>query len=98
MKKPVKTWIQRLPDAVVDWIGSIKSLIVHTILFTTNFTLYFFGVSFDTVLLILTTIVSIEAIYLAIFMQISINQQSDMIEEIEEQEHKVGDPSQNELL
>jgi len=91
MQKPVKTWIQQLPDAVVDWVGSIKSLVVHTILFTSNFALYLFGVSFDTVLLILTTIVSIEAIYLAIFMQISINQQGEMIEEIEqieEQEHK----------
>lgn len=95
MHKPEKTWLQRLPDAVVDWVGSIRSLVIHTILFTANFTLYLFGVSFDTILLILTTIVSIEAIYLAIFMQISINQQRDMIEEIEEQDHNGGDPLQN---
>jgi uncharacterized membrane protein len=76
-----KKWIDRVSTSIVKWIGSFNSLIVHTILFTTNFSLYFFGIPFDTILLILTTIVSIEAIYLAIFMQISINQQSELIEE-----------------
>jgi len=83
MRKNKKTWLDTFPIAVVKWIGSWNSLIVHTIMFVVNFSLYLFGVPFDTVLLILTTVVSIEAIYLAIFMQISINQQTDKIEEVE---------------
>lgn len=75
-----KTFTQ-LPTATVKWVGSISSLVIHTLLFALNFSLYFFGVAFDTVLLILTTVVSIEAIYLAIFMQISINQQSTLLSE-----------------
>jgi hypothetical protein len=76
-----KSFLNRLPGIVIKWVGSINSLIVHTLLFTLNFSLLFFGVDFNTVLLILTTVVSIEAIYLSIFMQISINQQSTLIEQ-----------------
>ena len=83
MRKNKNSWINTFPIAVVKWIGSWSSLILHTILFVVNFSLYFFGVPFDTVLLILTTVVSIEAIYLAIFMQISINQQTDKLDEVE---------------
>ena len=86
MRKLRKNWMTELPIKIVKWIGSVSSLIVHTILFIANFSLYFLGVDIDTVLLILTTIVSIEAIFLAIFMQISINQQSDKLDEVERHE------------
>jgi uncharacterized membrane protein len=79
-----KPFVDRLSEKVVDWIGSGASLIVHTFLFGLNFSLCFFGVDFNTVLLILTTFVSIEAIYLAIFMQNSINQQGDILEDVED--------------
>ncbi len=54
-------------------IGSPKSIVIHTILFVGIFCLMFFGVSFSDVLLILTTIVSLEAIYLAILIQMTLN-------------------------
>src|SRR5690606_11836255 len=41
-------------------------------------------ISFDEMLLTLTTIVSLEAIYLAIFIQMSVNKNSKDIEEIQE--------------
>jgi uncharacterized protein YoxC len=55
------------------WIGSTESLIAHTILFIISFLLVLFGVKFERVLLVLTTIVSLEAIYLSIFIQMSVN-------------------------
>lgn len=83
MRKLRKNWMTELPIKIVKWIGSVSSLVLHTVLFIANFSLYFFGMPIDTVLLILTTVVSIEAIFLAIFMQISINQQSDKLDEVE---------------
>jgi len=43
-----------------------------------------FGVPFGTVLLFLTTIVSLEAIYLSIFIQMSVNKATKDIEYIQE--------------
>ena len=44
----------------------------------------FFNVSASDILLILTTIVSLEAIYLSIFIQITVNRQSAELEEVSE--------------
>jgi uncharacterized membrane protein len=57
-------------------IGSTESLLIHTILFIGSFLLYFFGIPFDKILLVVTTIVSLEAIYLSIFIQMSVNRQA----------------------
>jgi uncharacterized protein YoxC len=65
-------------------IGSTKSLIVHTILFIGIFSLRFFGVPVSDILLILTTLVSLEAIYLSIFIQITVNRQAKELEEVSE--------------
>ena len=54
-------------------IGSPTSLLVHTLFFIGIFSLRIFNISFDSILLILTTIVSLEAIYLAIFIQMTVN-------------------------
>lgn len=74
-----------------NWIGSPASLILHTIFFVGIFAMLWLGYSLDSVLLILTTLVSLEAIYLAIFIQMSVNRQSKRlsavrrdIEEIQE--------------
>lgn len=71
-------------DKATRWIGSISSLIFHTIVFVGAFCLPLFGIPFETVLLVLTTIVSLEAIYLAIFIQMSVNKNTADIEEIQE--------------
>ena len=67
-----------------SFIRSKKSVILHTVIFIGVFLLPIFGVPFNTVLLFLTTIVSLEAIYLAIFIQISVNQNTESLEEVEE--------------
>jgi uncharacterized membrane protein len=77
--------LERIADVATRWIGSTASLVVHTLLFIIAFLLPLLHiVSFDKMLLVLTTIVSLEAIYLAIFIQMSVNKNSKDIEEIQE--------------
>ena len=64
-------------------IGSVGSLIAHTIFFIFSFSLVLFGVSIDRVLLVLTTVLSLEAIYLAIFIQMTVNQNTLQLREVE---------------
>ena len=66
------------------WIGSVPSLIVHTLLFAGAFALALFGFDFEVILLALTTVVSLEAIYLAIFIQMTVNKSEDRLDEIAE--------------
>lgn len=66
------------------WMGSIPSIILHTVLFAAAFCSWFFGVPFDTILLLLTTIVSLEAIYLSLFIQMTVNRNTQSLEEVEE--------------
>lgn len=70
-------------NQVIKWLGSNKSLWTHSIFFVGIFILYFFGFSIDKILLILTTLVSLEAIYMAIFIQISVNRTNESLEEVE---------------
>ncbi len=65
-------------------IGSTKSLVIHSIFFVGIFGLQFFNVPMSDILLILTTVVSLEAIYLAIFIQITVNRQGQELEEVSE--------------
>lgn len=71
--KNLSNIIDKYAGIITRWIGSVGSLIVHTFIFISAFCLYFFGVNMDDILLIITTIVSIEAIYLAIFIQLTVN-------------------------
>lgn len=67
----------------MDWIGSVPSLIAHTAFFIGSFTLVAFGYPFNDILLIVTTIVSLEAIYMAIFIQMAVNQNTQSLGEVE---------------
>lgn len=72
-------------EKVTTGIGSFPSLVVHTILFAAILLIGAFHIlSWDIVLLVLTTGVSLEAIYLAIFIQMSVNQQSQIIKDVEQ--------------
>lgn len=77
---------------ITKWIGSTASVTLHTILFVISFTLPLLGiVSFERMLLVLTTIVSLEAIYLSIFIQMSINMNNQNIEIIQEDIEELGE-------
>ncbi|MCE9548807.1 DUF1664 domain-containing protein [Candidatus Nomurabacteria bacterium] len=69
---------------LTNWIGSVQSIIFHTIFFIAIFSLRLFNVSSTDVLLILTTIVSLEAIYLSIFIQMTVNKHGEELEEVSE--------------
>ena len=77
---------------VTKWIGSTSSVSLHTVLFVVSFILPLAGlVSFERMLLVLTTIVSLEAIYLSIFIQMSINMSNQNIEIIQEDIEELGE-------
>ncbi len=76
--------LERAAIVFTQWMGSIQSIIVHTCLFAASFSLWFFGVPFDSILLLLTTIVSLEAIYLSLFIQMTVNRNTQSLEEVEE--------------
>jgi uncharacterized membrane protein (DUF106 family) len=82
--KERKQKIRKLSDKFVNWIGSPLSLVVHTIFFTVMILLAFSDIGFDKVMLILTTIVSLEAIYLSIFIQMTVNRHGEELEEVSE--------------
>jgi methyl-accepting chemotaxis protein len=70
---------------VITWIGSPASLIVHTIVFVACFSVCLLRwVDWNTMLTVLTNVVSLEAIYLAIFIQFSVNQQARSLRGVEE--------------
>lgn len=67
-----------------NWVWSQSSLIVHTIFFVWSFLLILFWIKMDQVLLVLTTVVSLEAIYLAIFIQMTVNRNTISLKAVEE--------------
>jgi methyl-accepting chemotaxis protein len=77
--------VERLSTRFTKNIGSPASVLIHTVLFAGIFLLRFFGVSSDQIMLILTTVVSLEAIYLSIFIQMTVNQQALGFSEVKEQ-------------
>ena len=83
-------FLVRVTDGMMWWIGSIPSLIVHSIVFITAFLLPLFGlVAFDKMLLVLTTVLSLEAIYLAIFIQMSVNRSQEHIEDLKDDVNEI---------
>ncbi len=77
---------------ITKWVGSSTSVVLHTILFVMSFAIPYMGfVSFERMLLVLTTIVSLEAIYLSIFIQMSINMNNQNIEIIQEDIEEIGE-------
>ena len=70
---------------VTRWIGSVQSILVHTIIFAAGFGAVAARLlPFDRMLLVLNTIVSLEAIYLALFIQMTVNYTTESIEEVEQ--------------
>ncbi len=80
IKKPSKNNIVNF----TTWIGSNESLIIHSIVFGFFFLISILGADFDKILLVLTTLVSLEAIYLSIFIQMSVNRQGEQLEIVSE--------------
>lgn len=85
-------FLEKVTDKIMWWIGSVPSLVAHTLVFITAFLLPVFGiVSLDKMLLVLTTVLSLEAIYFAIFIQMSVNRSHEHIEDIREDIEEIQD-------
>lgn len=84
MSNNKKLPIDVVTEKVTQWIGTTESIMVHTVFFIGIFFLLFFGWSLDQILLMLTTVVSLEAIYLALFIQMTVNKANESIEDVEE--------------
>jgi uncharacterized membrane protein (DUF106 family) len=71
-------------EKVTNWMGSPLSIFIHTVLFIAVFFIGILGFApWDMVLLVLTTIVSLEAIYLALFIQMTVNRNTMSLRSVE---------------
>jgi peptidoglycan hydrolase CwlO-like protein len=83
-KKPSENEkIETLALSASNAFGSVWSVIIHTVLFIGAFIFIATGTDLNKVLLVLTTFVSLEAIYLSIFIKMSSNKQSKTLERVE---------------
>jgi uncharacterized membrane protein len=76
--------LNKTSKQITEWIGTPNSIIAHTVFFIGIFALRFFNLPFENILIILTTLVSLEAIYLAIFIQMTINRTTESLKSVEE--------------
>jgi uncharacterized protein YoxC len=72
-------------------VGSVPSLIIHSIFFVCVLVSPLFGVELEKSLLILTTVVSLEAIYLSIFIQMSVNKNTQALAIVEKEIDEMSD-------
>lgn len=80
-----QTPFERLALRVTHWIGSPQSIVIHTAVFIASFGVVLLGlIGFDRMLLVLTTILSLEAIYLSLFIQLTVNIQGQSLREVEQ--------------
>lgn len=75
--------LETLALSTTNMFGSIWSILIHTILFVGAFIFIATGSDLNRVLLVLTTFVSLEAIYLSIFIKMSSNRQTKTLERVE---------------
>jgi len=94
MKDPYHIW--KTAVGTTRWIGSPTSVIVHTLIFVGFFVAAGENwIAFEDMFRVLTIVVSLEAIYLAIFIQMTINyttqELAEVSEDIEEIQVDIGE-------
>jgi low affinity Fe/Cu permease len=75
--------LEEISEKLTSYIGTPLSIVIHTFLFVGIFSLKFVGFDMDKILLVLTTAVSLEAIYLSIFIQMSVNRTKESLASVE---------------
>lgn len=76
--------LEKISFKLISWVGTPYSVIFHTLLFLAVPALVLLGFELRSILLMFTTWLSVEAIYLAIFIQMSVNRNTESLEEVEE--------------
>ncbi len=66
---------------MTHWVGTPASLKIHTLAFVIAF-LFTPLIGIDRVLSLVTNIVSLEAIYLALFIQMSVNRHGEKLKDV----------------
>jgi low affinity Fe/Cu permease len=79
-----ETVFEQFAFSIAKNLGSVWSLLAHTLFFVGIFSLYWLGSSTEQILLILTTVVSLEAIYMSIFIQMTVNRHSEGLSAVQE--------------
>jgi len=82
--RPQAPVLERAVEGATVWVGSVASIVIHTVAFAFAFALVALGYRLETVLLALTTAVSLEAIYLALFIQMTVNRTTVSLQAVEE--------------
>lgn len=82
--------VEKFARSVTRSIGSPLSILLHTVVFFTAILLLIFKIlPFDTVILVFNTALSLEAIYLALFIQMTVNSTTAAIEEVGEMQEEM---------
>ena len=76
--------VEKISERAVNWVWTPQSIVKRTVLFLEIFSLKFLGVGIDQILLILTTAVSLEVIYLAIFIRMTVNINTSSLKMVED--------------
>lgn len=76
--------IEKFSVKVTEWVGTPVSIILHTLFFVGIFSLRIAGLTVEEILLILTTVVSLEAIYLSILIQMTVNRNTQALRAVED--------------
>jgi uncharacterized membrane protein len=82
--------LEYLSTNIPRLMGSMNSLIIHTILFLLSYLLIFLGFNEEKIFDLLTNIVSLEAIYLSIFLLMSGNLQLKKLHDVATNVHDVA--------
>lgn len=72
---------EELAQGMAQKLGTPMSIGLHATYVGAIMSLWFFGVEINTVLLLLTTVITVEGIFIQLFNQISTNCIQDKIEE-----------------
>jgi low affinity Fe/Cu permease len=84
IKEEKLSTFERLSLRITNWVGTTSSILAHSLFFMGCFLFVLLGTPLEKVLLVLTTVVSLEAIYLSIFIQMTVNRNTKSLEEVEE--------------
>lgn len=76
--------IEKFSVKITEWVGTPISIVLHTMFFIGIFSLRILGVKVEDILLILTTVVSLEAIYLSILIQMTVNRNTQALKAVED--------------
>ena len=91
------SFLEKVSIKLTQWVGTPQSIIFHTFIFIAFASALIMGASFDKVILIWNTLVSLEAIYLALFIQMTVNRATVSLEEVEEDIESIQEDESSEV-